>query len=208
MKGFFSGWKAITLVSYGLVYTMFTMWLFFNLPLIVEADKVANWSRIIIGYAVLNMFVFANSSIRNKLFDVKLSNFLPRVLIFWGVGLIAFSIILSKVNIEPVGIINLIKGVPLWVLIIHAFVFATTESALWQGYLDQKIGHPASEISAGLFHLSVWQGPAILVVLGAGLLFMLFSYVNYKFKNGSKDLAPAIGTHTAYNFVKLGVGVI
>ena len=60
-------------------------------------------------------------------------------------------------------------------------------------------------LSAGIFHYGVWEGGFLVVVLSAGSLFLFFSWINWRFKNGKDDLAPVIGVHTAYNFIKLGI---
>ena len=100
---------------------------------------------------------------------------------------------------------DLISNVPIWLMFIHGLIFATTETAIWQGYLDEKIGQPWSAIVAGLFHWGVWTGSAFFVIITASLLFMMFSLVNWYFRKDKDDLAPALGVHFAYNLIKLGL---
>jgi hypothetical protein len=202
---YFSNWKKIKNVSIGLVYVFFTLWLIFHTNQYVPEGQEDFWFRIFIGYGLLNALIFGSADLRNKLFNVKFTKFLPRVLLFFGVALVVFYLILSKVDPIAGSLMNVLGNIPLWLASVHAVVFAITESVVWQGFLDYKIGHPWSELVAGVFHYGIWAGSFIPVVLSAGFLFMIFSVTNWYFRKDKNDLAPAIGVHTAYNFIKLGI---
>lgn len=207
--GFFSGYRKITSISVGLVYVFFTLWLIFHTAQFVPTSQQDFWYRVFIGYGILNSIIFGNANLRNKLFNVKLLSFIPRFLFFFISGLVIFYFITSFVDPGATGgLLSLLAGVPLWLAVIHSFIFATTESVIWQGYLDEKIGQPWSALTAGFFHFGIWSGGVFFVIIGATLLFLMFSYINWRFKQNRHDLAPAIGTHAAYNIIKLGVFVI
>jgi hypothetical protein len=204
-KGFFSNWKNIKSVSFGLVYVFFMLWLIFNTSQFIPADRVNDLYRVLIGYGLLNAVIFGIEDIRNKLFNVKFIKFLPRLFLFTLGGIIVFYFLLARFELESGGLFDLISNVPIWLMFIHGLIFATTETAIWQGYLDEKIGQPWSAIVAGLFHWGVWTGSAFFVIITASLLFMMFSLVNWYFRKDKDDLAPALGVHFAYNLIKLGL---
>lgn len=204
-EGYFSNWKKITVVSFGVVYIFFNLWVIFHIPEFVPKEQEAMWFKIFISYGILNSVIFANANMRNKLFNVKLTKFLPRFALFFVVFLLIFYYMFKKVDILHGSAFQLLGNIPLWLGTIHALTFATTESVVWQGFLDYEIGHPWSEITAGIFHWGIWSGSTFVVIISAGLLFMFFSLINWWFRKNKNDLAPAIGCHTAYNFVHLGM---
>lgn len=202
---YFTNWKKIFSISFGLVYILFTLWLIFHTKQYVPEGQEDFWYVIFIGYGLLNALILGNADMRNKLFNVKFVEFIPRFLIFFVGGLLFFYILINFFDPLEHSLFGLLQNVPLWLLTIHALVFATTESVIWQGFLDYKIGHPWSELVAGIFHYGIWTGGVLLVVPSAALLFAIFSLVNWYFRINTDDLAPAIGVHTAYNFIKLGI---
>jgi hypothetical protein len=179
------------------------MWLIFHTGQYVPEGQQDYWFKVFIAYGVLNSIIFGNVDLRNKLFNVKLLKFLPRFFLFAVASFVIFFVLLTRIDVISFSMFGVLSKIPLWLAVVHSLVFATTESVIWQGYLDQKIGHPWSELSAGVFHFGIWTGGAVVVILSAGLLFALFSVVNWYFRKNKNDLAPAIGTHTSYNFVKL-----
>jgi hypothetical protein len=163
------------------------------------------WLMVFISYGVLLSVIMGNADIRNKLFDVTVVEFVPRFMLFFIPSLFIFYGIMNFVDPLQYTLFGILSNVPIWLMMTHALVFATIESAVWQGYLDQKVGHPWSELIAGIFHYGVWAGAAFIVIPSAALLFAIFSVANWYFRNSQKDLAPAIAVHTAFNFVKLGI---
>lgn len=204
-QGYFSNWRNVFGISFGLVYVLFTIWVIFHVPQWVPPESQNLMYKTLIAYAILNTIIFANADIRNKLFKVKLIHFIPRFLIFFVISLFIFIVVLARVDPLGPAAYQILASVPLWLLILHALVFATTESAIWQGFLDEKIGRVPSAIVFGLFHLSMWPGNSLFVVFSAALLCTFFSYVNWRFRTSKNDLVPAIAVHTAYNLVKLGL---
>lgn len=202
---YFSNWKKIFIISYGLVYIFFNLWVIFHIPEFVAYENQDVWFKIFISYGLLNALIFSNADMRNKLFNIKLTDFIPRFIIFLIPSLIFFSIILTRIENVVVSPFDLISQVPLWLGLTHALTFATTESVIWQGYLDHKIGHPWSEMTAGIFHLYIWTGTPLIVFISATLLFAMFSIFHWRFSKSRKDLAPVIAFHTAFNIIKLGL---
>lgn len=202
---YFKNWRKIKSVSFGLVYIFFTLWLIFHTQQYVPEGQQDFWFRVFIGYGILNAVIFGNADMRNKLFDVQFIRFLPRFFIFFGISLIVFYFLLAYLDPFDYTLFEILRTIPLWLGAVHALVFATTESVIWQGFLDYKIGHPWSELVAGVFHWGIWTGGALIVIPSAALLFAMFSTINWYFRKDKKDLAPAIGSHTAFNFIKLGM---
>jgi membrane protease YdiL (CAAX protease family) len=197
--------KNVFQISFGLVTVLFLAWLIFHTHQYIPEGDRAFWNGVFISYGVFMSIIYGNADIRNKLFNTPLRKFLPRFMLFFGVSLIAFYFILGFVDPLEHSLFGLLSTIPVWLAMIHAFVFATIESAIFQGFLDEKIGRPASAITAGIFHWGIWTGGAIVVIPSAALLFSGFSFINWYFRKDKNDLAPAIGSHTAFNFVKLGI---
>jgi hypothetical protein len=203
-KGFFSNWKNITQISIGLVYILFLSWLIFHTLDFVPLEQYDYWFKVFISYGILNALIIGSADIRNKLFSVRLIDFAPRFLMFFSVSIILFYFMLQFIDPTGSSIFTLLTDIPVWLAIIHAFVFATTESVIWQGFLDYKVGVPASAFIAGLFHWGIWEGSAFVVIPAATLLFLFFSFVNWYFRKNTNDVVPAVAVHTAWNLVKLG----
>ena len=204
-RGFFSNFGNIRNISFGIFYILFNLWVIFNIPNFVPAGQAEFWFPVFISYGFLNVVIFANEDTRNMLFDIKLTKFLPRFALYFFVSLIFFYLILTKFDPLSLSSISQLSTVPLWLALTHGLTFATTESVIWQGYLDKKLGQPWSALSAGVFHMFIWSGGAFFVILTAGLLFLFFSLVHYYFDKSDRDLAATIGCHTAFNYVKMGL---
>jgi hypothetical protein len=205
LRNYFGGWRNVRNISIGLCYVLFNLWVMLHLPDFFPSDQQTYWFKFMVSYLLLNVFVISNAGLRNKLFNIRLLDFLPRFVFFFAVFLAIFYFLLGWLEPLPSSFTHLLGSVPIWLAMIHGFTVAVTESVVWQGYLDEQLGHPWSELSAGAFHLFVWSGQAFFVILGAGLLFALFSIVNYFYRINKDDLAPAIGVHTAYNYMKLAL---
>lgn len=192
-------------ISFGIVTVFFLLWLIFHTSQYVPEGREDFWLIIFLSYGILLSLVFGNADLRNKLFDIRFIDSVPRLLMYFFFGLIFFYFLLSFVDPLEGSLFGILSAIPLWLAAIHAFVFATIESVVWQGYLDYKVGLIASPLIAGIFHYGVWTGGAFLVIFSAGLLFLFFSTVNWYFRVNKNDVIPAIGVHTAYNFIKLGI---
>ena len=207
-KGFLSGYGKIGAISLGLAYILFNLWAVFNVKTIFPGADQAFWFRVFISYAVLAVFVIAIPTTRKRLFSIKFVDFLPRFALWFGIGFILFSIFIAKIYPFNENLIHLLASVPISLALVHAFTIAMTESILFQGYLDHKVGIPWSPLIAGLFHLGVWSGGTWWIILTSGGLFLFFSFVNYTFRKNENDISPAVGTHFAFNMVKLGLVAI
>lgn len=140
---------------------------------------------------------------RNRLFNVKLINFIPRFILFFGVSLLVLTWVNNLISDINITFVATLTNIPLHLALAHAFVFATTESVIFQGYLTDRLGVVGSSMIAGLFHLFIWPGSLVLVFIGATILFLIFSYVHWYFKKNDNDFGPVIAFHSAYNFTKL-----
>lgn len=205
---FFKNWKSFIYVSYGIVYIFFNLWVIYHLSNFVPPGQERMWEKVLMAYLLLNIVVLGSADLRNKLFDVRFIDFLPRFIIYSVIFLGLWYLVLVKVY-DPLGpsSFSLIANVPLWLAAIHGLTFATIESVIWQGYLDEKIGRPASAITAGIFHVYIWTGTPLIVIFSAGLLFLIFSFVHWRFRQSKKDFAPVIACHFAFNVIKIGLAI-
>ena len=202
------GFKKILKISFGLATALFLLWLIFNSFAYVPEGKEDVWQITFIAYGVLGSYVFGSSDIRSKLYSISFFKSLPRLFLYIFGSLVFFYFLLNLVDPFPSVVSSILENAPWWLLIVHAFVFATIESSFWQGYLDERIGIVWSAFSAGLFHMFIWFGLILMNFIGASILFFMFSGFHYYFsvRRGKKnDLIPVIGFHTAFNFVKLGI---
>jgi len=204
---YFGNWKKIQGVSYGIVYLLFIMWVIFNLHKFVPSDQQELYFAVFVPYAILNVIIIGSADMRNKLFNVKLIEFLPRLILYTFIFLTLFYFVFARSANDPNSLFGLLGGLPLWLILSQAFIFATTESILWQGYLDDLLGRPFSAISAGVFHMFIWQGEWWFIIVSAGLLFAFFTVVHLFLRKNKNDFAPVIGCHLAYNLIKLGLFV-
>lgn len=201
---YFSNWQNIFKISFGIVFFAFNFWILFHLQNYIPEDMMDYWFKLFISYMAMVTFVYGNANIRNRAFNQKFLVFLVRFMIFFPLAFGLFYFIGNIINPFDGGIFQLLSGVPLWLAGIHLFTFATTETLVFQGYLDEKIGRPASALLAGFFHVFIWGGPILYVTISAGALFALFTIVNIMFRKNKDDFTPAIATHTGFNIWKLG----
>lgn len=207
VKDFITDFSKIRNLSFGLVYVLFNVWVIFHIPEYFTEGNHEQWYKIFISYGLLNAWIFSNVDMRNKLFNVKAVDFIPRVMIAFFVSIFIFYFVLQVFDPLRHTFFGMLANVPIWLALVHGITFATTESLIFQGYLDGKVGI-WSPIIAGLFHYGVWSGGAIIVIFSAFLLFLLFSLIHLQFRKNKNDLAVVIGAHTAFNFVKLGLSVL
>lgn len=215
--GFFASWNRVIYVSIGLIYLLFLLWVIINTREFVPVGSEAYWYKVFISYALLNVLILGSANIRNKLFNIQLKKFIPIYLIFFVGFLIFFWFILTIFNPIQQSAFSLLAGVPVWLAMSHAFIFATTETVFFQGYLDGAIGIPASPIVAGIFHLFIWSGAWWVVIIGATALFLFFSFVNWYIRTKgffgwikgtiSNGLIATMACHGAFNAVQLGLFV-
>ena len=194
-------------ISFGLITSLLLLWLIFNAFIFSSSGGEVSVLNVItfLSYGILGVYVFANADIRNKLYNLPFFKSIPRLLLFFVISLVAFYFLFNLVGVTPKTALNSLLGISPWLLVIHAFVFATIESAFFQGYLDEKIGIFGSVLTAGFFHMLIWAGSPMMNFFGASLLFLGFSTAHWFFRNNSNDLLPVIAIHTAYNFITLGL---
>ena len=200
------GFTKFLSVSFGLVTSLLLLWLIFNSFIFANSTDLSLLNIItFLSYGILGVYVFANADIRNKLYNIPFFRSIPRFLLFFVGALLFFYLIFGVIGSFPDTALSVLKGIPTWVLIVHAFVFATVESAFFQGFLDYKIGIFGSVISAGFFHMLVWTGTPLMNFIGASFVFLFFSSAHWYFRKNKSDLIPVIAIHTAYNFLNLAL---
>ncbi|MBI2670599.1 CPBP family intramembrane metalloprotease [Candidatus Woesearchaeota archaeon] len=183
---------------------LFQLWLLFNIETYFPKEQYDFWFRVLISYIGLQALIFALPDARSKLFNLSFFKNVPRFIAYLFGAIIFFTFILVK--FDPLGTtgFKLLAGVPLTILFIHAFVFATSEETFFRGFLNDKIGIIWSSVLFGVFHYTVWLGSWI-AVFGGALLGLFFSYIHYRFSANKNDQVPEIAVHTGYNAVKLGM---
>ncbi len=206
---FFANSGKILKISIGLVYTLFTLWLIFHTAQYVPVGKSDYWFKIFLAYGLLNALIFGNADLRNKLFNVKFLDFILKFLLFFFLSLfVFFSMNKYFGNVFGASYFTILKSVPLWLACIHSFVFAMTESIVWQGYLDDYVGKLGSAGIFGIFHWGIWEGSAFIVIPLAAILCLFFSFIHWYFRSNVNDFAPVTAVHTAWNYSKLALGVM
>lgn len=202
---FFAGSSKILKASLGSFLVVFYIYLLFQTYRFVPADQVDTYFKIFVCYSFMLALGFALPDARASFFKVPVFTYLPRFALSFGVFLFLFFVVLARVDPFGATALSIFSAVPWWLKIIHATVFALIENAFFIGYLTKTWGVLAASFTAGLFHYGVWEGSAFFVIPAAGLLFLAFSYVHYRFKRNENDFSVVDGCHTAYNFVKLGM---
>jgi hypothetical protein len=199
---FFKNWKGILKVSIGVVYTLFICYLIFHTFQFVPPQYELYWWKVFVAYGVLNGIIVGNANLRNRLFNTEFLKFLPRFFLFSACSIIGFYLLTSLIDPFSSSAFALMSRIPIWLALIHGFVFATSESVI-QAFLFDKYGFIAAFVFGGVFHYGIWPGPFLLVFICAGFLFLFFTLVHWRFRKTNNDLAPLIGTHFGYNIVKL-----
>lgn len=193
-------WKFI---SFGVVWVLWNVWVIFNIPHFAPEGTIDQWYKIFISYNLFTTAILANADMRNKLFNVPIIKFLPKMAMWTGIFFGIFWVILTNVDPFSNSIISAIQGIPIHLALAHAFTFAVSESIIWQGYLDEATNPYVSALIAGAFHMFVWSGAPLLVVFTAGALFLGFSAVHWYLGKKGTDFSAVIGAHAAYNGVKI-----
>lgn len=207
MLSIFDSWRKIFTISFGLVFTFFNIWVLFHLPEYVPEGQTSFWFRLMVSYLLLYLVVLFNKDISKYIFKIKFTEFLPRFLFFFVLFFTIFYLVFVRTDFYLSSIFTFMASVPLWLGVIHAFTFATIETLVWQCYLDGKIGQPWSALIAGIFHFGIWPGDAWMVILISAGVFFMFSLIHFYFKKKAGDIAPAAGSHFAYNMVMLGIAI-
>lgn len=199
------GFKKLSQISFGLFASLFLLWTLFNASSFVPEGQELKFTLAFLGYGVLGAYVFAREDIRSKLSKVSLLKAVPVFLVVLLVSFFLLSLLLGIRDPLPEILITTLIGVPLYLQMINALVFATVESSFFQAFLDGKIGILGSVIVAGVFHMFIWSGSLLFNFLGASLLFLVFSTVYFYSKRvvgPVMAVVVVIAFHTAYNLVK------
>ena len=199
------GFKKFAKVSFLVVSAIFLFSVIFNASVYVPEGEELRYTLLFLGYGIFGVYIFGNSDIKNKWANVPFFKSLPRLFGYIFISLIFFYFILNITDPFPQVALGILTGLPFYLKILYAFVFAIPESSFFQGYLDGKYGILFSSVSAGFLHMFVWSGPFYVNFIGAMLLFMFFSFCHLKLKKSESDLIPVTGIHIGYNFIKLAL---
>lgn len=201
------GFKKFLSISFGAITGLFLMWSVFNASSFVPAGLEGKWTIVFLSYAVFAIFFLSREDIRSKLGQIPFFKSLLFLIPSAFASFFVISLLLGVRDPFPSLLLNALIGVPLYLQLINAFVFATVETSVFQVYLDEKWGIAFSVFTAGLFHMLVWLGSPLQNFFGASVLFLMFSMVHlYARKRfGLMGIIITIGVHLGYNVAKYGI---
>lgn len=202
------GFKKLKTISFGLVVSLFLLWSIFNSASFVPEGEGIRFALIFLGYGVLGVYVFTHTDVNSSLFKTPFFKNIPRFLLYFTGAFVVTYYLFQVVGASVFGsAVSIFKGVPTLLLMSHAFIFATVESMLWQGFLDKRVGILISCLIAGVFHAFIWSGYWVVNLFASAFLFFVFSVLNFYINKGysKENLVPIIAIHTAYNFIQLGL---
>lgn len=202
---FFSGVGGITKVSFGVVTVFLYSFLLFNTSQFVSAEHLSFWTGVILSYTVMLALIIGVSDARSKLFNVSTIKFIPRYILFFLPAFFLFAQLFNRLDIlNADGLVSVFLTLPKWLFFIHFFVFVVIESTV-QVWAEEhsKLGRLGTALVLGAMHVYVWVGPALLNFALASLLFLFFSYINWRFRKDKNDLAPLCGVHSGYNVAQM-----
>lgn len=199
------GVKKLFKISFGLFVSIFLLWTLFNAYSFVPEGMGLKATLGFLGYGLLGSYTFSRHQVRSKLSQISLLKAMPIFLFTTFVSFVVLGFFLGVRDPLPETFISVLIGLPVYIQLSNAFIFATVESSFWQGWLDGKIGILGSSLVAGFFHMIVWPGPLLFNFIGATFLFFVFSQFNRFFSKRwgvVVGLVMTIGVHTGYNLVK------
>ena len=211
------GLKKLGSISFGLVASLFLLWTLFNSSSFVPEGQELKYTLAFLGYGVLGVYVFGRQNLRTKLSDISFIYSLPFLLVSTFLSFLFFTFLLNLSDPLPSAFLYGLAGIPVYIQLSNSLIFSVVETSFWQGHLDQKIGILGSMITAGFFHMFIWNGSLFVNFIGASLLFGMFSLVNVSSRrllksNGFSSsravvlsLILTIGFHAGYNMAKFGV---
>lgn len=203
------GLKKLYSISFGLFASLFLLWLLFNSASFVPEGQDLKFTLAFLGYGILGSYVFARQDIQSKLAKVKLISAIPVFLVCFVLVYFLFVYLFGLYDLFPNPLFVALVGVPFYLQALNVFVFATIETSFWQGLLDRKLGILGSILTAGFFHMFIWDGTLLLNFIGASVLFFVFSLVNFyarRYVSSGMALIIVIAVHSAFNLIKyLGV---
>ncbi len=207
MRGKFVDFKGLKEISFGVVSTLILLWAIFNAFSFVPEGAGIMWTLKFLGFGVFGVYSFGREDVRSKLSQISFFKAIPIFLLFFVVTLVVMYFLLGIANPFPETILSTLKGVPVWLQIINAFVFATIETSFFCVFLLNKWGVVPSALVAGGFHILIWNGTVLQNFFGATLLFLAFNTVYYftAYRKKKENPVPTIAVHTAYNFLQLGL---
>lgn len=199
------GFRELWNISFGLVASFVLLFAIFNSSSFVPEGEILKYTLAFLGYGILGSYVFARADIRSKLSKISFIKSVPLFLAVFVPAFFFITFVLNAGGFLPETLFTALVGVPVYLQVINAFIFATVEVSFWQGYLDEKIGIMASVIFAGIMHMFIWAGDPFFNLIGASFLFLIFSTFHFfskKWFGPYVALIMTIALHSAYNLVK------
>ena len=145
------GFSKLKNMSFGLFAGIFLLWTIFNASSFVPEGLELKYTLVFLGYGVLGVYIFGRQDLQTKLSKISLLGALPYFLIMTVVSFFLISFLLGVVDPFPLALVTALAGVPLYLQLSNALIFAVVETSFWQGHLDEKIGIFGSMIIAGFF---------------------------------------------------------
>ena len=199
------GFGKLKTISFGTVTALILFFVIFNASAFIPEVDQLKYILIFLSYGIFGSYLFARQDIQSKLTNISVWKAIPIFAIFFFATLLILYFLLGFANPFPQTFLSVLAGVPLWLLICMAFIFATVETSMFQGILYKQAGFIGSAIIAGFFHMFVWTGSLMTNLLASTGLFLTFNLCHHWFDKKGKTLIPVIAIHTAYNFIILGI---
>lgn len=202
------GFRKLGKVSFGLILSLFLLFAIFNAGRFVPEGQEIKYALAFLGYGILGSYTFAREDFSSKLSKISLIKSLPIFIFSFILFYFLIGILLNLYNPLPTSLLTGLVAVPLSVQLINSLIFSVVETSFFQVFLHEKIGIFGSVLSAGIFHIFVWNGSILINFIGASFLFLIFSLFYYytEKKFGLIAVVLTIAFHGAYNMVRY-VGV-
>lgn len=189
-------------IPIGVTLVFLFTFLLFSSKHLIAPESLDHYNNAMILYGLFLAIAFSSSDSRERLFKVSTFAFLTRFVLFFIPFLVIFSIIFGFAGVEGSGLFTALATFPLWQFIIMIFMFVTIES-LVQVWAMDRVGWLPTSILFGVLHMFVWTGTNLFNVIASTIIFIIFSFVHYRFRKNDADLAPLIGVHGGYNIAQM-----
>ena len=118
---------------------------------------------------------------------------------FFVGGLVVGSFVFAAFRELVTGVFSLSLSGPLYLLVLHVFVVATSEEIIFRGLLPVIITPALAQVFFGFFHFYAYGGSLIGIFIAIIAGFIFYAITRYL------NIWAAVGIHAAYNATVLGI---
>lgn len=189
--------------SFGLAILFFQLFMLVNTELFFPVNT-DYWKNIITVYVVMTSVIFALPNLRQRIFNVKFRDALPKFLIFFLVTIFLVSLGGDiPINARFFSAVSQLPVLSLVMLGFHTFVVAINEESIFRNPdLEKKIGRFILNVFFACFHFVIYQGDLIYLFV-AFVLGLSLSFIQQRFS--PKSQIANMGVHAGYNCYVLGI---